>query len=120
MIEQLKNTTTKISLYDLISISKTHKEILHALFKKETIPTNMSAAMFSKKVKDKECDVISFYKYEKLSKNMLDECLALYITSMVDGWDIKRTMMDNGSTINVCSHKCLTQLQEKGVEITPL
>jgi len=32
MIEQLKNTLIKISLYDLISKSATHKEILYIFF----------------------------------------------------------------------------------------
>ena len=34
MIEKLKTTPTKIILYDLISISKIHREILYALLKK--------------------------------------------------------------------------------------
>jgi len=90
MIEQLKIIPTKISLYDLIFTSETHREILYALFKKEIVPTNMSAGMFSKKIKSiKECDAISFYKSKKLSKELLDECSTLYITPMIDGWEIK-------------------------------
>jgi len=114
MIEQLKNTTTKISLYDLISTYATHREILYALFKMETIPANMSATMFFDKLKAiQECDAISFYKSEKFNKELLDECLALYITPLIDGWEIKRTIVDNGLAVNVCSHRFLIQLQEK-------
>ena len=77
--------------------------------------------MFSKKLRSlKECDAISLYRFENLSKELLVECLTLYITPMIEGWEIKIALVDNGSTINVCSHKCLTQLQEKGVEIPPL
>jgi len=39
---------------------------------------------------------------------------------MVDEWEVKRTMVDNGSAMNVCSNHFLTQLQEKGVTIPPL
>lgn len=34
MIEQLKYTPTNINLYDLISTSEAHREVLYALFKK--------------------------------------------------------------------------------------
>jgi len=47
MIEQLKTNHENISLYDLISTSETHREIIYALFKKEIVPTNMFAAIFS-------------------------------------------------------------------------
>lgn len=29
-------------------------------------------------------------------------------------------LVDNGSTINIFSHKCFLQIQEKGVKLTPL
>ena len=103
-------------MYDLISISEIHREILYALFKKEIVLTNMFAAIFSEKLRCiKECDAITFYRYEKLRKELLDECINLYITPMIDGWEIKRTLVYNGSTINVCCHKFLLQLYGKGV-----
>lgn len=121
MIEQLKTTTTKINLYGLISIYEIHREILYTLLKKDVVSTNISDVIFFEKLNPiQECDVISFYKYEKLKKELLDECLALYIKPMIDGWEIKRIFIDNGSTVNVCSHKFLVQLQEKGVQIPPL
>lgn len=61
-----------------------------------------------------------FYKYEKLNQELLDECSTLCITPMVDGWEVKRIMVDNGSVVNVCSNHFLTQLQEKGVDFPPL
>jgi len=39
---------------------------------------------------------------------------------MIDGCEIKRTLVDNGLAVNVCSHKFLIQFQKKGVEIPPL
>ena len=50
MIDQLKNTPNKISLYDLISTSQTHRDALYAFFKNETIPTNISTTIFSEKL----------------------------------------------------------------------
>jgi len=95
----------------ILSTFEIHREILYALFKKEVVTTNMFVAMFFEKLRAiKECDAISFYKYEKLNKELLDECLALYITPMIYGWEIKRTLVDNGSNINVCSHMFLIQL----------
>ena len=41
-----------------------------------------------------------FYKYEKINKELLDEFLALYIIPMIDGWEIKRTLVDDGSIVN--------------------
>lgn len=49
MIDQLKNTPKKISLYDLISTSQVHRDILYTLFKNEIIPTNILVAMFFEK-----------------------------------------------------------------------
>ena len=43
-----------------------------------------------------ECDAISFYKYKKLNKEILEECLDLYITPLIDRSKIKRAMVDNG------------------------
>ena len=121
MIDQLKNTPTEISLYDLISTSQVHRDILYDLFMNETIPNNILAAMFSEKIRTiKECDAISFYKYGKLNQELLYECFTLYITPMVDGWEVKCTIVDNGSTVNVCSNHFLMQLQEKGLDIPPL
>ena len=51
---------------------------------------------------------------------MLEECLALYITPMVDGWKVKITMVYSGLVFNVCSNHFLTELQEKYVELPPL
>jgi len=39
---------------------------------------------------------------------------------LIDGWEIKRTMVDNCLDMNVFSHHFLIQLQEKGIEIPPL
>ena len=85
------------------------------------VPTNIWATTFFEKLQTlRECDAISFYKFEKLNQDLLDECLALYITPMVDGWQVKRIMVDNGSIVNVCSNHFLTQLKEKGVELPPV
>ena len=86
MIDQIKNTPAKISLYDLISTLTTHKDVLYALFKNEIVPTNISTTNFFKKFRTiKECDAISFYKYEKLTQALLEECSTLYIIPMVYG-----------------------------------
>lgn len=82
MIEQLKTTI----LYDLISTFETHRKILYALFKKEIVLTNMLATIFFEKLGSiKECDATSFYRSKNLSKKLLDECIALYITPMIHG-----------------------------------
>lgn len=121
MIEKLKSTPTKISLYDLIFTSQAHREVLYALFKKEVIPNDISIAIFFEKIKPlEECDAILFYKYEKLKKEILHECLALYIIPMINGWEIERTSVSNGSIVKVCSNNFLAQLKEKDVQIPPL
>jgi len=57
----------------------------------------MSATMFFDKLRAiQECDAISFYKYKKLNKEILEECLDLYITPLIDRSKIKRAMVDNG------------------------
>lgn len=94
---------------------------MYALFKKYIVPNNILAIIFSQKLKPlEECDAISFYKYEKLKNELLDECLALYITLMVEGCELKLTLVDNGFVINIYFHEFLNQLKEKGVKIPPL
>lgn len=81
----MKSTPAKVSLYNIISTSETHREILYSLFKKEICSTNMFATIFFEKLKYiKECDGILFYRSKKLSREILAECLALYITPMID------------------------------------
>ena len=112
MIDQLKNTPTNISLYDLISTSQAHREVLYALLKNETIPTKILASIFSKKLRTiREGDTISFYKFEMLNQELLEECSTLYITHMVEEYKVKSTMVDNGCAMNVCSNYFLAQLQ---------
>lgn len=85
MINQLKNTPTKTSLYDLIDTSHAHREVLYALFKNEIVPTNISATTFSEKLQTiRGGDVISFYKSKMLNLELLDEYSALYITPMIE------------------------------------
>jgi len=52
MIDQLKNTLAKIRLYDIISTSQEHRDVLYALFKNKTIPTNISIVIFFKKLQN--------------------------------------------------------------------
>ena len=121
MIDQLKNIPAKVCLYDLIATFHAHREVLYALFKNEIIPTNILATTFFKKLRTlREGDTISFHKSEKLNRELLNECFTLYITPMLDGWEVKRTMVDNGSTVNMCFNYFLTQLQENGIELPPL
>ena len=86
MIDQLKNTPAKISLYDLISTLQAHRDVLYNFFKNETISTNILATIFFEKLQSiRESEAISFYKYDKLTQELLEGYLALYITPMVDG-----------------------------------
>lgn len=50
----------------------------------------------------------------------IQSLLKKYITHMVDGWEVKRIMVDNGSTINVYSNQFLIQFQEKCLENPPI
>jgi len=85
MIDQLKNTLTKITLYDLISTSHIHRKVLYTLFKSETFPTNILVTVFYEKLRTiREGDIIFFYKSKKLNQELLDECSTLYITPMVE------------------------------------
>ena len=108
-------------MYDLISTSQAHRDVLYDLFKNEIVPTNILVATFFEKLQNiRKSDIISFFKSKQLSLELLEECSALYIIPLVDEWEVKRIMVDNGSTINVCSKWFLSQLQENGVVIPPL
>ena len=48
------------------------------------------------------------------------ECLALYVTPMIHGWEIKWVMVDIYSVVNVCSRNILQQLQDNHVTFSPL
>lgn len=104
MVEQLKTTSAKIILFDLISTYEVHREVLYDLFKKETIPKNIFATIFSEKLQSiKDCDAISFFRLDKLSKEIIVECLTHFITSMIHDLEIKRAMVDLGSVVNISS-----------------
>jgi len=73
MIEQLKTTPTKISLYVFISTFETYREILYALFKKEIFPINMIVSIFIEKLRSRLRNVIQslFIDLKGLVKNSL-------------------------------------------------
>lgn len=73
MIDQLKNTPAKVNLYDLITTSHTHREVLYALFKNETIPTNISTTTFYETFNTiKGGNALAFYKSKMLNLELLD------------------------------------------------
>lgn len=105
-------------MYDLISTSKKHIEVLYDLFKKETVLNNISTTIFSQKIQSiKDYDTNSFFRFEKLRKELIAECLALFITPMIHELEIKRAMVDLGSVFKVYSQKFLQQLEINDVTI---
>ena len=49
MIEQLKNTQAKVSLFELLQISKPHREIMNQVFKNSPIDRNISINALAEK-----------------------------------------------------------------------
>lgn len=61
-------------------------EVLYELVKKEKVPINIYTILVYEKIQSiKYCDAISFCKSKKLNKELIFECLTLYMIPMIYG-----------------------------------
>jgi hypothetical protein len=105
LVEKIKNTPTKISLWDLIHNSPNYHTILHTALQKNLVPlsTNVSdvaALIHGMNLVNVE---INFHQHELPPLEMRNKNDAFMIISIYNRLGIKRTLVDNRSTLNVCS-----------------
>lgn len=116
MIGKLKNTWTKIILYEFIQISPTHREALYDIFKNEYVPTITVATTFSNMIYSwKHVNIIRFDDIELPSKDVVEQSLALYIKVYLCVNNINRSLIDTISCLNIFSTLFLQHFQDKGL-----
>jgi len=110
LIEQLKNTQAKVSLFELLQISEPHREMMNQIFKNSQIDRNISIIVFTKKAKiwSKE-EVITFYPSEKPSKDVIKLHPPLFIKVETFDSTVKKSLIDGGSALNIATTHLLSQ-----------
>ena len=102
LIEQLKSTQAKVSLFELLQILAPHREMMNQIFKNSQIDRNISIITFAKKVKMwSKGDVITFHPSEKFSRGVTRLHPPLFIKVGTFGNMIKRSLINGGAYLNI-------------------
>ena len=109
MIEQLKSTQAKVSLFELLQILAPHKEMMNQIFKNIQIDRNISIIAFAKRVEIwSKGEVIAFYPSEKLSKDVTKLHLPLFIEVDTFSITVKISLIDGGVALNIATTHLLS------------
>lgn len=97
LIEQLKSTQAKVSLFELLQISAPHREMMNQIFNNSQIDRNISMIAFTKKAKIwSKGEVVAFYPSEKPSRDVTKLHPPLFIEVDTFGIIVKRSLIDVG------------------------
>jgi hypothetical protein len=105
IFEQIKNTPTKISLWNLIQNSPNHKTILQTTLQQVVVSSSTNAKYVVTLIQGMNAVNVemNFHQDELPPLEMRKKNNAFMIISNYDGWGIKITLVDNESTLNVYS-----------------
>ena len=104
LIEQLKSTQAKVSLFELLQILATHREMMNQIFKNSQIDRNISITTFAKKAKIwSKGEVIALYPSEKPSKDVTKLHPPLFIEVDAFVITLKRSLIDGGASLNIAT-----------------
>ena len=102
LIEQLKNTQAKVSLFELLQILEPHREIMNKVFKNSQIDRNISVTTLAEKAEIwSKGEIIAFYPSEKPSKDVKKLHPPLFIEVEAFGSIFKRSLIDGGAALNI-------------------
>ena len=109
LIEQLKNTQAKVSLFELLQISEPHREIMNQVFKNSPIDRNISVNALAEKAEMwSKGEIIAFYPNEKPSKDVTKLHPPLFIEVEAFGSTVKRSLIDGGAALNIATTHLLS------------
>ena len=110
LIEQLKNTQAKVSLFELLQILEPHREIMNQVFKNSQIDRNILVIALAEKAKIwSKGEIIAFYPSEKPSKYVTKLHPPLFIEVEAFGNTIKRSLIDGGVALNISTTHLFSQ-----------
>ncbi|GLJ49633.1 hypothetical protein SUGI_1053010 [Cryptomeria japonica] len=112
LIEQLKVTPAKISLWDLIQTSSAHHGMLQDALKDLNVPplnTSSNIASLVNSVMNPKAQIV-FTQDELPTSEIQHQYDPLMIVVIMKDTAIRRTLVDNGSSLNVCSINLLHKM----------
>ncbi|GLJ11025.1 hypothetical protein SUGI_0140700 [Cryptomeria japonica] len=112
LIEQLKATPAKISLWDLIQTSSVHHGMLQDALKDLNVPppnTSSNIASLVNSVMNPKAQIV-FAQDELPISEIHHQYDRLMIVVIMKDTTIRRTLVDNGSGLNVCSINLLHKM----------
>jgi len=110
LIEQLKNTQAKVSLFKLLQILEPYREIMNQVFKNSPIDRNISVNALAEKAEMwSKGEIIAFYPNEKPSKDVIKLHLPLFIEVEAFGSMVKKSLIDGGAALNITTTHLFSQ-----------
>ncbi|KAH9295807.1 hypothetical protein KI387_039395, partial [Taxus chinensis] len=107
-IKQLATTPTHISLMELLKESPSFQDILTHALNESRVPHTLNVQQFQAMIANltPETPILSFGPQDMLNPNLINNN-SLYIEAYVTNHKVKRVLIDNGATLNICSIKML-------------
>ena len=102
VLEQLRKTQAKISIYELIEASEKHRDILMEVLKKAQVPEDMPTETLAAVAAAVFIEPTLFFTDSELAP-LERRILPLSVTIMINDYKLSGVLVDTGATLNVCS-----------------
>ena len=102
ILEHLRKTQAKISIYELIKASEKHGDILMEVLKKAQVPEDMPAETLAAIAAAVFKEPTLFFTDSELAPPER-RTLPLSVTVIINSYKLSGVLMDTGATLNVCS-----------------
>lgn len=110
ILEHLRKTHTQISILDLLKSSPTHQEILNRALQKTHVPGDIDPTQFQALVAHLSTTYhLSFTQCDAMFPDP-NYIHPLNIELVIKHYKLKRVLIDNGSTLNLCTLKFIMQI----------
>lgn len=98
---------SQISILDLLHTSPIYKEILDKALQESRVPIDINATNFKNLVGHLDASSVVSFRNSDIPAIESDHILPLHIIFMVSNFVVKHVMIDNGSTLNLCTLKLI-------------
>jgi len=107
VLSQLGKTPTQLSILELLTTSPIHKEILEASLLESRVPENINASQFTVMIGNLAAQQHLFFTDKDFQGPSQHHYLSLHIEVLIQWHKIKQVLIDNGSSLNLCTLKMI-------------
>ncbi|XP_058775253.1 uncharacterized protein LOC131649509 [Vicia villosa] len=119
VIEQLGNTSSKISMLSLLTCSEAHAKALMKFLKAAHVPQEIFVNQFENCVASLTTNNYLGFSNDDLTPAGKSHNKALHISIKCKGTTLSHVLVDNGSSLNVLPKMVLDRLDSEGIMLKP-